>query len=212
MTNISENKPLNETEAGILRAAEHEFMTKGFAGARTTTIAEAAGVTHAMFHYYFRTKEKLFDKIISEKFDMLKEVILLSIEDISLPLDEMIQNLINIHLDFISGNSEFPRFLISEIFNNPERMTPFMQSFLKIAPKIIRSLQYKIDKMASAGKYRSIDARSLLLDIISLNIFPYAASPLISNVLGIDIASSTEFLEQRKKENFDTIMRKLKID
>lgn len=60
MTRIKSDTLLPDTEARILQAAEHEFLTKGYAGARTTSIAEAAGVTHAMFHYYFRTKDKLF--------------------------------------------------------------------------------------------------------------------------------------------------------
>ena len=42
-------------EQAILAAAEQEFLAKGFDGARTTSIAAAAGVTHAMLHYYFRT-------------------------------------------------------------------------------------------------------------------------------------------------------------
>lgn len=63
----ADNQLSQDTEYLILQAAEREFMSKGFAGARTTSIAEAAGVTHAMFHYYFRTKEKLFDRIIAEK-------------------------------------------------------------------------------------------------------------------------------------------------
>ena len=37
-----------DTETRILEAAEKEFFEKGYAGARTTSIAEAAGVTHAM--------------------------------------------------------------------------------------------------------------------------------------------------------------------
>ena len=43
-------------ESEILAAAEQEFIAKGYDGARTTSIAQAAGVTHAMLHYYFRTK------------------------------------------------------------------------------------------------------------------------------------------------------------
>ena len=43
-----------DTESEILKAAEQEFMLKGFDGAKTTSIAHAAGVTHAMLHYYFR--------------------------------------------------------------------------------------------------------------------------------------------------------------
>ena len=57
-----DNKEKQNKEQQILAAAEQEFLTKGFDGARTTTIAKAAGVTHAMLHYYFRTKEQLFER------------------------------------------------------------------------------------------------------------------------------------------------------
>ena len=55
---MEDQKKPKDTEAMILQAAEKEFLEKGYAGARTTAIAEAAGVTHAMLHYYFRTKDK----------------------------------------------------------------------------------------------------------------------------------------------------------
>ena len=59
-----EQKPAQKREQAILEAAEREFLKKGFDGARTTSIAAAAGVTHAMLHYYFRTKEQLFERIL----------------------------------------------------------------------------------------------------------------------------------------------------
>lgn len=62
------------TESRILAAAEGEFLDKGFDGARTTTIAARAGVTHAMLHYYFRTKGQLFERIISSKIEQLKNM------------------------------------------------------------------------------------------------------------------------------------------
>lgn len=201
---------LNETEAKILKAAESEFMTKGFAGARTTSIAEAAGVTHAMFHYYFRTKEKLFDRIISEKMNMLKSIIFKSFEDIDLPLEDMIRNLINNHLNFISAYPDLPRFMICEIFNNSQRASDFKQKLNTITPNITARLQQKIDEEAAKGKCRKTDVRMLLLDIVSLNIFPYIASPFVNSVLDLNINNSADFLEKRKQENFDTIMRKLK--
>lgn len=211
MTKTIDHKHLNETEARILKAAEQEFMAKGFSGARTTTIAEAAGVTHAMFHYYFRTKEKLFDRIISEKMEMLRDVILKSVEDINLPLDTLIRNLINLHLDFISANPALPRFLICEIFNDPDRLTFFSQRIKLVAPMVIDQLQQKIDDLASEGKCRKVDAKMLMLDIVSLNIFSYVAAPLVNIVLDNCMADPVAFLERRKKENYDTIMGKLKL-
>lgn len=210
MTKDIDNNSINDTETRILKAAEYEFMAKGFAGARTTSIAEAAGVTHAMFHYYFRTKEKLFERIISEKMEMLRNIIFKSFEDINLPLEDLLRNLINLHLDFISANPELPRFLICEIFSNPERLSLFSQKIMSVAPDVLLKLQLKIDDMASRGECRKIDAKMLMLDIVSLNIFPYVASPLVNSVLDDCMADHAEFLELRKKENYDTIMRKLK--
>ncbi len=199
-----------ETEAKILQAAEHEFMARGFAGARTTAIAEAAGVTHAMFHYYFRTKEKLFDRIISEKVNLLKEALINSLEEDNLSLEEMIHNIINRHLDFISENPDLPRFIIGEIYGNPERCALFIQKIQMYAPTMTNGLQSIINAAAAEGYCRKVDAKMLMLDIASLNIFSYMAAPIVNAALGNCMSDRTAFLELRKKENFDTIMRKLR--
>ena len=51
----------------ILKAAEEVFLRDGFAAATTSAIAKSAGVTHAMLHYYFNTKENLFKHIFQQK-------------------------------------------------------------------------------------------------------------------------------------------------
>lgn len=210
MIDNADSKQFNDTETKILHAAELEFMTKGFAGARTTSIAEEAGVTHAMLHYYFRTKEKLFDRIISEKMGLLKKIVVKSFEDMNMPFEDMIRNLINLHLDFIYANRDLPRFLIGEVINNPERLSSFLRNITNVAPNVIIRLQMKIDEMAVQGKCRKVDARMLMLDIVSLNVFPYIASPMINLVLDDCMADASRFLELRKNENFETIMRKLR--
>ena len=200
----------NDTEVLILQAAEREFLSKGFIGARTTSIAEAAGVTHAMFHYYFRTKEKLFERIISEKITLLKEALTGSIIDVNAPLTEKLRNLISNHLEFIAANPDLPRFLIGEIFSNPERSASFLDSLAAIAPIFISTLQQQIDVEADKGLCRRVDAKMLMLDIVSLNVFAYMAAPAVNAALGDCMADSEAFLEMRKKENYDTIMRKLR--
>ena len=199
-----------DTEARILRAAEHEFLSKGFIGARTTSIAESAGVTHAMFHYYFRTKEKLFDRIISEKIALLKKAVIESVGDMNDSLGEVIRNVINNHLEFIAANPDLPRFLVGEIFSNPGRSATFLDSLHRIAPTFIAVLQDKIDSEAAKGLCRRVDAKMLMLDIVSLNVFAYMAAPAVNVALCDCMADAESFLEMRKTENYDTIMRKLK--
>src|SRR5262245_51487236 len=51
------------TEERIITAARKVFLSKGLAGARMQDIADEAGINKALLHYYFRSKEKLFDMI-----------------------------------------------------------------------------------------------------------------------------------------------------
>src|SRR6478672_10927133 len=53
-------------EARILTAARKVFIAKGMAGARMQDIADEAGINKALLHYYFRSKEKLFEQIFKE--------------------------------------------------------------------------------------------------------------------------------------------------
>ena len=76
---------------------------------------------------------------------------------------------------------------------------------------LIQNLQKELDKGFKEGKYRKTDARMLLIDIISLNIFPYMAAPLINSILSDFMGNKENFKELRKKENFETIMRKIKV-
>ena len=55
------------TEQVILEAAEAEFLEKGYDGAKMLSIARRAGVAHSMLHYYYRSKENLFQAVMLRK-------------------------------------------------------------------------------------------------------------------------------------------------
>ena len=60
-------KDLN-TEQKILLAAKKIFVEKGLEGARMQEIANEAGINKALLHYYFRSKDKLFEGVFREAF------------------------------------------------------------------------------------------------------------------------------------------------
>jgi TetR/AcrR family transcriptional regulator len=197
------------TEERILEAAVQEFMTKGYAGARTTAMAEAAGVTHAMLHYYFRTKDKLLDRIIESKIGTLRDIMLASLGDPTIPLFDKIKSTIENHQDFIAANPELPRFMINEVLNRPDRMPKVIERLKHHTPLVVQSLQRQIDEYADRGLCRRVDAGMLMLDIVSLNIFPFSAKPMVNALLGGMMENSQAFVEARKIENVETIMKKL---
>lgn len=198
-----------DTEALILQAAEREFLEKGYSGAKTTAIAQAAGVTHAMLHYYFRTKDKLFEKIVADKMDKLKRVMFGVIGNPDLPLRERLKQGVEQHFDFIAENPHLPRFIFNELHEHPERIDQVKNSIASIAAKAISTLQNEIDQKAAKGECNQVDARMLMLDIASLNLFPFVAAPLISSSFGKLFEGREEFLEMRKKENVRTVLGKL---
>lgn len=197
-------------EQAILAAAEQEFLTKGFDGARTTSIAEAAGVTHAMLHYYFRTKEKIFERILDEKMRLMGESILTAFGDAKLPLLERLRNGIESHFDFITANPDLPRFIVNEVFARPERYNALQQRIQSIVGVLMLDIQRGLDVSADSNQTERIDVRMLLLDVISLNVFPVLAYPILEPILGDLSADRNRFFELRKRENVEIIMRRLK--
>lgn len=207
----NEHSHLQSTEARILQAAEKEFFEKGYAGARTASIAEAAGVTHAMLHYYFRTKDKLFEQIVAGKINMLGDIILSAIGDGNLPLEERIRQGVERHFDFIAANRDLPRFIVNEVLSRPNHIEIMKRNALHVVNSLLGSLQREIDEYAARGLCRKVDARMLLIDIVSLNVFPFMAAPIVYSAIGDSYSNYDEFLAIRKKENVETILNKLKI-
>lgn len=199
-----------DTESEILKAAEQEFMLRGFDGAKTAAIARAAGVTHAMLHYYFRTKEQLFSRILIDKLNLMGQSVLTAFGNPVLPVLERLKDGISSHFDFLMENPDLPRFIVNEIFSRPERYEIMRDSVAKIAEELMCGVQRELDQLYVRGEIEQIDVRTLMLDIVCLNIFPFIAYPVIEPIFGSIAADRTHFFEMRKAENIEVIMRRIK--
>lgn len=177
---------------------------------RTTAIAERAGVTHAMLHYYFRTKNMLFERIIEEKMrnagNIMQAVFVLG----DMPLMERVKRGVEQHFDFIAANPNLPRFVIQEIYSHPERHEIMRSQVLTITKDWLCDLQRHIDESAATKATEWIDARMLLLDIVSLNLFAFIGYPFVSLMFDGLVTDKKVFFEKRKAENVELIMRRLK--
>lgn len=202
------------TEQLILEAAEQEFFAKGFAGARTTIIAEKAGVTHAMLHYYFRTKEHLFERIVTKNFTLLARTITAAMGSPEKPIVERIRSGIAAHFDLIAANPQLPRFILNEVYSRPEHYHLLYGRIREIGEKLFVSLQKDVDAAAQRGEMVPVDIRMLFISILSLNIFPFITyafiEPLSENLMGGLMADKDTYFSMRKAENIEIIMRRIK--
>ncbi|MBR2146204.1 MAG: TetR/AcrR family transcriptional regulator [Muribaculaceae bacterium] len=202
-------KHQNNKEQAILAAAKEEFLDKGYDGARTTSIARAAGVTHAMLHYYFKTKEQLFEHIFQETMGMLVEGILEVFTQTDKPFKERIAEALGIHFEVIRENPRLPLFMIREVASRPERFAIIKNVISTFAGNLLIALQRDIDQAVAKGEISHIDATTLLLDMISLNVFPFIVKPVFEAATGLDLNVDSKFWELRKQENTQLIMRRL---
>lgn len=205
-----DNQERQSKEQQILTAAEQEFLTKGYDGARTTSIAQAAGVTHAMLHYYFRTKEQLFERIVDEKFETMSHSMFAIMGDPSLPIVERIKGGIEAHFDFVAQNPLLPRFVINEIISRPERYDVLYKRVGAIIDNVYRGLQSEINRSAERGEIERVDIKMLFISIMSLNIFTFIAYPFMEPLMGELMVNRERFLAERKAENIETILRRIK--
>ena len=205
-----DNQEKQSKEQQILAAAELEFLTRGYDGARTTSIAQAAGVTHAMLHYYFRTKEQLFERIVDEKFETMSHSMFAIMGDPSLPIVERIKGGIEAHFDFVAQNPLLPRFVINEIISRPERYDVLYKRVGAIIDNVYRGLQSEINRSAERGEIERVDIKMLIISIMSLNIFTFLAYPFMEPLMGELMVNRERFLAERKAENIETILRRIK--
>lgn len=198
------------TREKILEAAEQEFIENGFGGARTTVIAERAGVTHAMLHYYFRTKEQLFEQIVNKNVAVLEQTIIATMGEPDRPFVERLKSGISAHFDLIAVNPQLPRFFVNEVLLHPEQYKILYDKMKAKVQGLLASLQEEADKEASAGKMDKVDVRMLFVSFLSLNFFPFVAQSLWSGLLGDLMDDEAAYLEARKAENIKMMEKRLK--
>lgn len=199
----------NNTEKAILDAALIEFADKGLTGSRTTEIAQRAGVTHAMLHYYFRTKEQLFEKVVNGKILDIRSTIFPAFTDESLPLIERIKKGMTLHFDFIKENRKLPSLLLGVFSSGGEMVNKLAVIMRESLASSLESLQSELNRAGEAGEIAKVNAVMLLSDIISLNVMPFVVWPMFSKVMNINEEGAEFFFQQKKEENIKTIIKRL---
>lgn len=185
------------SEERILEAARRVFMQKGMAGARMQEIADEAGINKALLHYYFRSKELLFDKIFAQAAGKLFPRIT-TILNSDMPLFEKIEIFIGSYIDVMSENPYLPLFVLNEVHRDPEGFYKRMSGELKF-PRPDKFL-LQIDQEVKLGNIKPVNPLQLLMNILSGTVFPFVAKPLFQMHIGVDECQFRQFISQRKTE------------
>ena len=195
------------TEFEILEAAKDIFQQKGMAGARMQEIADKAKINKALLHYYYRSKQLLFEAVFKSAFSLLAPQLNKVLNDDS-ELFEKIESFTDNYVSFVVKHPYLPNFVIQELNKNPEfvntlRAQKNFPSMEKFSLQVTESIQ--------KGLIRSIEAEQLLINILSLNIFPFIGQPLLMALLHVDKDRYNQILFDRKAQVASFIINSIKI-
>ena len=192
-----------DTEQRILDAAHVVFVRTGTAGARMQEIAKEAGVNSALLHYYFRSKDRLAEAVFHRAAaQLMPAVVGVLVSDRSLP--DKARAIVEIELDRLSRTPYLPAYIISELAHHPERITQLVSALTGSQPetlgrKLLRIVGGQIDEEVRAKRMRPIAAEQFMVNLLSLCIFPFAARPMITALMGLDDKAFARFIRERRE-------------
>ena len=168
------------TEQVILEAAEAEFLEKGYDGAKMLSIARKAGVAHSMLHYYYRSKENLFQAVIREARDhyLLTQV------------------------------SQMPYFLLSEMLLKPENRAMVIGLLERVEP--IQRVKEMLEAEIEAGRIRSIQFGDFLFMLLTFDTASLTAISACREKEGIETEVAERLIALYREHNMQLILEALK--
>lgn len=186
------------TEEQILNVAKEVFTRKGYAATRMQEIADQAEINKAMLHYYFRSKEKLFNTILEKTIQEIAPKFAVALKKEGTTL-ERFENIVRTYIQTIRANPHMPIFILHELSQNRIDFIKTIKSRLTEYPDFTDFFVQAQQEMQE-GEIREFNPIHLLLNVMSMCIFPFIARPIFANVVEIPVEMYDQILLQREDE------------
>jgi AcrR family transcriptional regulator len=197
------------TEERILSAAKKVIFSKGYAGARMQDIADEAGINKALLHYYFRSKDKLFEMIFKEATGKLMPQISSIFRDPGLDIFGKIRAFCSSYIATWMEQPYVPMFVLHELHSNPDKGMANLFDKEKFKP-IREQVLSAFETAAKKKQIRPVDPYHLFLNMISLCLFPFMGRPVFKAVTGISDKQFDHMMQQRAHEVSEFIIESIK--
>lgn len=185
-------KKSENTETIIINAAREVFIHKGYDGARMQEIADKAAINKSLLHYYFRSKDKLFDKVFTETFGSVINI-LNDVFDSSRTFEEFIENFVTGYTKALQSNPFMPNFVLHELSRNPQRVVNHIAS-----TRFDKNKMFTLISKSYTENMNVYHPIQILVDIIALCVFPFVARPIVEGIMfGGDNTEFDSFIDDR---------------
>lgn len=182
------------TEKLIKETAKEVFFAEGKFHATTQEIATQARVNRALIHYYFRTREQLFELVLQDALDSFAARLVDVITSAD-PFKVKVSTFIEM---FTEATVKYPYldvFIVTEINRNENPkfkiLSPQLESQMK--EQFVDDLNKEIEK----GTIDPITPSQFIVNLLSLCSYPLIAKPIIANMFNLKQREYKAFLKER---------------
>jgi TetR/AcrR family transcriptional regulator len=183
------------TEQLIKEMAKKEFFAKGNIRATTQDIADCAGVNRALIHYYFRSRDQLFEMVLKDGIAEVQDR-MVKAADAKLPIKERIMNIVHVMLEETLHYPYLEIFMITQINLNPDAKCLLDQNIM--GEEIMKKLAGDLIEAMERGEIPKMSPVHFIANMTSLTIYPLLAKPILQNVFKWGEAQYLEFIKQRE--------------
>jgi TetR/AcrR family transcriptional regulator len=174
----------------LLAAARGLFAQQGYDAISIRQVAEAASVNPAMIHYYFGSKQGLYEAMLTDTFTPLIERLsaVLTADDA-----DALANFFTLYMHTLGANPWMPPLILREVVAEGGRLRGwFIQQFAAKGGGMLTRL---IEREQAAGRIRAdADPSLTALSMVSLAVFPFVAMPVTREVFGMRV--KTDYLDR----------------
>lgn len=204
---INSEKSMEQT---ILETAERMFLERGFVATSTTQIAKSVGCNQALIHYYFRTKENLFNSIFENKFKIFFQRVFDTTQLENLSFTDKIKQIVETHFDILSENPKMPMLILNEFSRQPEQLKILKERLQSLPEKLISIMSTELEVEITAGRVRNCTFIDIMFTIVSLNLALFTLMPIAKNIAELDEKQSKYLLAHRRTENVNIVLNYLR--
>lgn len=197
------------TEQIILEAAEAEFLEKGYSNAKMMAIAQRAGVAHSMLHYYFRSKENLFQGILQQK---MQEMFSLQGEALEgeTTFEGLLRKVRDLRDRFFAANPKFAYFILTEVMGNAQNRALLVRLVEQMSRTSMVKLRELLEQEMAAGRMRRMRIENVILMIITLDVAMLTAISQCREEEGIGDEVADRLLARYKERNLQLFLEALR--
>jgi AcrR family transcriptional regulator len=169
----------------LIDAAIAQFTRAGIGATSLRAVAQAAGVTPAMLHYYFGDKKQMTMAVVNERLLPATAPLRARIEAAGEEPHELAEAFVHGMAEMITANPWLPPLWVREVLCEGGALREIV--FKRAVPQLPQMLAQRFAAAQACGRLDPrLDPRLMVVSLVGLTLFPAAGAPIWRKVFEAD--------------------------